>query len=264
MRLPLYQVDAFAAAVFEGNPAAVCPLPEWLEDSVLQAIAAENNLSETAFFLPGRDEIPLRWFTPTEEVPLCGHATLAAGFIVLDVLEPDRSSVRFESLSGPLTVQRDGNGFSLDLPRVPLSAVDRCPGEVSEGLGVEPTEVLISTADPNYVAILESEESVRNLRPDLHVLERLHPYGVAVSARGSSVDFVSRYFAPGYGIDEDPVTGSIHCALAPYWGERLGRQSLRAAQLSPRGGVLRIRLDGSRVHLWGQAVLYLSGEIVLD
>lgn len=262
-RIPLWQVDAFGDAVFQGNPAAVCPLPAWLPDETLQAVAGENNLSETAFLLPDRDPIPLRWFTPTEEVPLCGHATLAAGFVVLTFLAPERDAVSFSSKSGPLRVAREERGFSLDFPAVAMERVERVPDELVDGLHVEPAEVWTTPADPNYVAILDGEAAVAGLRPDLSLLERLHPHGVAVSAAGTSADFVSRYFAPGYGIPEDPVTGSIHCALGPYWAGRLGRASLDAAQLSRRGGRLRVRVAEGRVHLTGGAACYLTGEIHL-
>lgn len=260
-RIPLYQVDAFAEAVFQGNPAAVCPLPAWLPDETLQAVAAENNLSETAFLLADRDPIPLRWFTPTEEVPLCGHATLAAGFVVLTFLAPERETVRFASRSGPLTVSRSEGGFALDFPALSMERVEAVPDGLVDGLGVEPVEVWVTRDDPNYLAILESEAAVAGLQPDLTLLERLHPHGVAVSAAGESADFVSRYFAPGYGIPEDPVTGSIHCALGPYWARHLGRDALEALQLSPRGGRLGVRVGDGRVHLTGGAVCYLTGEI---
>lgn len=262
MKLPIHQVDAFADSLFQGNPAAVCLLTEWLPDGVLQAIAAENHVSETAFLLPDRDPIPLRWFTPVEEVPLCGHATLAAAFIVLDALHARRDAVTFDSRSGQLVVTRDGAEFSLDFPSL-ASEIVSAPADLIEGLGRTPVETRRVASDPNYLAILGREEDVRALRPDLHALERLHPYGVAVSAPGTNSDFVSRYFAPGYGIPEDPVTGSVHCALGPYWAERLGTDSLRAVQLSTRGGRIGIRVAGERVHLTGGAVLYMSGEIDL-
>ena len=262
-RLPLYQVDAFADEVFQGNPAAVCPLPEWLPDETLQAIAAENNLSETAFLVPGEDPVPLRWFTPRQEVPLCGHATLAAAFVVLTYLEPERDSVTFESRSGPLRVFRDDDGFALDFPALRAEGMDAVPDALPEGLGVDFVDVRVTHEDPNYLAILESQDVVADLQPDLWTLETLHPYGVAVSAPGTATDFVSRYFAPGYGIPEDPVTGSIHCALAPYWAERLGRERLSARQASERGGRLDLVVAGERVHIEGTAVTYMTGEIVV-
>lgn len=270
-RIPLYQIDAFAEEVFQGNPAAVCLLSGWLPDETLRAIAAENNLSETAFLVleesgglyPEREQVPIRWFTPTEEVPLCGHGTLAAGFVVLDILYPDWEAVTFSSESGPLRVSREVEGFSLDLPALPVKHVQTPPDLLRKGLDVEPVEVWVTEADPNYLAIVESEQAVLSLEPDLRVLERLHPYGVAVSAPGESADFVSRYFAPGYGIPEDPVTGSIHCALGPHWARRLGRSTLSALQLSGRRGQLNVGVKGDRVHLAGGAALYLTGEAQL-
>lgn len=262
-RVPLYQVDAFAESVFRGNPAAVCPLPGWLPDETLRAVAAENALSETAFFLPDEDPMPLRWFTPVQEVPLCGHATLAAGFVVLTRLFPEREVALFSSRSGSLTVSREGAGFSLDLPALPLERAEPPPPPLVRGLGVEPVEVWIGREDPNYFAVLDDEAAVAALRPDLALLEGLHPRGVAATAPGESADFVSRYFAPGYGIPEDPVTGSIHCALGLYWADRLGRRRLEARQLSRRGGRIGVRVEGERVHLTGAAACYMSGEIHL-
>lgn len=264
MRLPLYQVDAFAEDVFQGNPAAVCPLPDWPSDETLQAIAAENNLSETAFLLPEEDPVPLRWFTPREEVPLCGHATLAAAFVVLTFLAPDRDAVTFASRGGPLRVSRDDDGrFALDFPALRTERADAVPEGLREAMGVDFADLRVNHEDPNYFAILDGEARVADLRPDLRTLETLHPYGVAVSAPGTSTDFVSRYFAPGYGIPEDPVTGSIHCALGPYWGDRLGRASLTALQLSYRQGRLSVELREGRVILVGGAACYLTGEIRL-
>lgn len=274
-RIPIYQVDAFADAVFGGNPAAVCPLAagEWLPDETLQAIAAENNLSETAFLLPDRDPVPLRWFTPRCEVKLCGHATLASGLVVLEVLRPDQDAVAFETMSGRLVVRRDegaGRGgddvpirLSMDFPAIGSERLDE--GEVPEvlldGLDAAPEEIRMTADDWNYVAVFGDEKAIASLRPNFTLLERLHPHGVSVTAPGRGVDCVSRYFVPSYGIPEDPVTGSIHCALAPYWAERLGRSTLTAVQLSKRRGRLELAVVGERVHLRGSAVIYLSGEI---
>lgn len=264
-RVPFFQVDAFADAVFQGNPAAVCVLSGWLPDGTLQAIAEENNLSETAFLVEGEEPVPLRWFTPREEVPLCGHATLAAGHVVLELLAPDRDAVTFASGSGPLTVSRDGGDgrFALDFPALGLEVVRTPPAALRRGLGVEPAEVLVNHDDPNYFVVLDDEERLSALRPELTPFEELHPYGVAVTAPGRSTDFVSRYFAPSYGIPEDPVTGSIHCALGPYWADRSGRRTLDARQLSPRGGRLAISVRDTRVRLAGGTALYLSGELLL-
>ncbi len=267
-RIPIYQVDAFADAVFGGNPAAVCPLDEWLPDETLQAIAAENNLSETAFLISGRDPVPLRWFTPRLEVKLCGHATLASAFVLFEFLEPGRERVNFETMSGRLGVTREEDRLSMDFPAIGSERVASAdiPAALIDGLGAEPDEVRITDDDWNYVAVFSDADTVAGLQPDFRLIEQLHPYGVAATGPGgvgtaTDVDFVSRYFVPGYGIPEDPVTGSIHCALAPYWGDRLGRVRLSAHQVSERGGRLDIQLAGDRVHLAGTAVTYMTGEI---
>lgn len=262
MRLPYYQVDAFADRVFRGNPAGVCLLSGWLPDSLLQAIAAENNLSETAFVAMDREPAHIRWFTPTAEVPLCGHATLAAGAVLLGILDPQCPRVEFHSRSGVLAVGRVGDRYHVDLPRLELEPCAP-PAVLADALGLPTGDVWVCRADPNYYVILNSENEVAALRPDLSLLTRLHPCGVAVSAPGHSADFVSRYFAPGYGIPEDPVTGSIHCGLGPLWGDRLNRSSLVAVQLSPRGGRLELEVGDETVRLWGEAVTYLSGQIVV-
>lgn len=260
-RVPLYWVDAFADAVGEGNPAAVCPLEDWLPDDVLRAVAAENGLSETAFVLTDRDPMDLRWFAPAGEVELCGHATLAAAFVVLTLLEPQREDVTFATRAGDLTVSRQGDGFTLELPVLSMRREKTVPRHLAAGLGAEPSGVWSTADDPNYVAIFGSEEDVRALEPDLSRLERLHPCGVAVSAPGESVDYVCRYFAPGYGIPEDPVTGSIQCSLGPYWAHRLDRSDLAAAQLSRRGGRLDIQVAGDRVRITGRVTCYMTGAI---
>lgn len=260
--LKLYQIDAFADRVFRGNPAAVVPLEAWLPDTTLQAVAAENNLAETAFFVPDGAGYHLRWFTPRQEVPLCGHATLASAYVILRHLTPEASRVEFSSLSGRLTVTRDGDGFTLDFPSLELDPVPEPPGQLLLGLVRQPMEVFrVGTADPNYYAVYGGEADVRALKPNLAVLESLHPFGVVATGPGTATDFVSRCFAPSYGIPEDPVTGSIHCALTPYWAARLGRSELTAWQASERGGLLRCRLRGGRVYLTGPAVQYLEGTI---
>lgn len=259
MRIPLYQIDAFASRAFAGNPAAVCPLDGWPEDGLLQAIAQENNLSETAFFVPEGDGFRIRWFTPVTEVDLCGHATLAAAFVIFNT-QPGRSGeVVFESHSGLLRVRRDGEWLVLDFP---AEAVQPCatPAALLDGLGVAPLMVLAGT---DYLVLLADEVAVRALRPDMRHLERLDRRGVIVTAPGREADFVSRFFAPRCGIDEDPVTGSAHCVLTPFWAGRLGRQRLRAQQLSRRGGELWCELRGERVAIAGQAVQYLVGQITL-
>ena len=259
MKLPLYQLDAFSSSVFAGNPAAVVPLPDWLDDRLLQSIAAENNLSETAFFVRGPRGIELRWFTPGTEVDLCGHATLATASLILDQLGPERDAVAFETRSGRLMVQRDGEGFAMDFPADPPSPVEPCAGLV-EALGVQPVEVL---AARDYLVRLADEGSVRRLVPDLTALARVDRRGVIVTAPGQAYDFVSRFFAPGAGVPEDPVTGSAHCTLAPYWAERLGKRELRAFQVSARGGEVVCAHLGERVRLWGRCVFYLEGQITI-
>jgi len=259
MKLPLYQLDAFSGRVFGGNPAAVCPLGDWLDDGLLQAIAAENNLAETAFFVRGPRGIELRWFTPTIEVDLCGHATLATAALILDHLGPERDAVAFETRSGRLMVQRDGEGFAMDFPADPPAPVEPCAGLV-EALGAQPLEIL---AGRDYLVRLADESTVRRLVPDLAALARVDRRGVIVTAPGQVYDFVSRFFAPGAGVPEDPVTGSAHCALAPYWSRELGKRELRAFQLSARGGEVLCAHLGDRVRLWGRCAFYLEGQITV-
>jgi len=259
MRIPLYQIDAFASRVFAGNPAAVCPLEAWLDDALLQSVAEENHLSETAFFVPEGDGYRLRWFTPETEVDLCGHATLATAFVLFEYLRPELDSVTFSSRSGPLTVSRAGELLSLDFPALSLSAplpVD----DAAAALGVRPVEV---RSGMDLFVVLESEAQVRALQPDLERVKQLGGRGLIATAQGVEADFVSRFFAPACGIPEDPVTGSAHCALTPYWSERLGRHELRALQLSPRGGELFCLAMGERVKIAGRAVRYLEGVIFL-
>lgn len=257
MNVPLHQVDAFTSRVFGGNPAAVCPLPEWIPDATLQAIAAENNLSETAFLVGGEGRYAIRWFTPVNEVDLCGHATLAAAHVVFGA-DPSRAEVTFSSRSGDLRVSRDGALYDLDFPARPARAV-AAPPALREALGRAPGEVL--AAERDYLAVFGSEDEVRALRPDMARLATLDRPGVIVTAAGDGVDFVSRFFAPRYGIPEDPVTGSAHCTLVPYWAARLGKDELDARQVSERGGELRCRLRGDRVTIAGRAVTYLVGAI---
>ncbi len=257
MRLPIYQIDAFTQQLFSGNPAAVVPLPRWLPDTVLQAIAAENNLAETAFVVPQGMDYLLRWFTPETEVRLCGHATLAAASALFRHRHPDRQVLRFSTLSGWLTVSQEGERLSLDSPILPAEPV-ATPPALSAALGEPPLEVLLAR---DYLAVYRDEATVRALMPDMSRLRFPEALGVIVTAPGGDCDFVSRFFAPGAGIPEDPVTGSAHCTLVPYWAERLGRADLCARQVSWRGGELQCRLDGDRVHLGGHAVHYLDGWI---
>ena len=259
MKIPIYQVDAFASAVFSGNPAAVCLLDAWLDDGVLQSIAAENNLSETAFLVSRGEMFELRWFTPAAEVALCGHATLAAAKVLFDLRGWKEEAIRFRTRQrGVLTVAKRGEWFEMDFPALPARPVAP-PAGLAAALGAEPRQVLESTDD--WLAVLDDEATVRELKPDFAALKNFHCRCIVPTARGDAVDFVSRAFAPRYGIPEDPVTGSAHCALAPYWAGVLGKDDLRAFQVSARGGEVRCRVAGDRVKLAGQAVVYLEGAI---
>jgi predicted PhzF superfamily epimerase YddE/YHI9 len=258
MKLPLYQLDAFTGRLFAGNPAAVCPLQRWLSDATMQAIAAENNLSETAFLVPEGSDFGLRWFTPLVEVDLCGHATLASGKVVFEHLWPGTSSVRFRTRSGMLGVVEQGDWLELDFPVRPAAPCDP-PAGLLDAVGGTPLEVRRSVRD--YLVVYATQAEVAALRPAMAPLAALGLVGVIATARGEESDFVSRFFAPGAGIDEDPVTGSAHCVLAPYWARELGKNALEARQISKRGGVLRCQLRGERVGIAGQVVLYLEGTI---
>jgi PhzF family phenazine biosynthesis protein len=270
MEIPLYQVDAFASAPFRGNPAAVCPLDQWLNDETLQAIAAENNLSETAFYVHHNGRYRLRWFTPTVEVDLCGHGTVAAACVILEIRrETDGShvsaqvasqgfsQVEFDSRSGELTVARENDLYVLDFPsRPPLECAD--DPALFEALGVRPAAFL-RTGD--CFCVFETEDQVRALAPDMSKLMTVDCRGVIVTAPGKDCDFVSRFFAPRAGIPEDPVTGSAHTTLIPYWSQKLGKKKLFARQVSQRGGELWCEDRGARVGIGGRAVKYLEGYI---
>lgn len=258
MRTPIFQLDAFTNRRFSGNPAAVMPMDRFPDDAVMQAIAAENNLAETAFLVPEGGDYRLRWFTPVTEVPLCGHATLASAAVVMERLEPGRTAAVFHSKSGPLTVTRTGTAYVLDFPTRLAEKTSPPPG-LADALGAEPMEVFVNAF--NYMAVLGSAEVVRRLAPDMSSIARLDRPGVIVTAAGEGgYDCVSRYFAPAKGIPEDPVTGAAHCMLAPYWAARLHKSELRAHQASKRGGELTCRVVGERVELEGQCVFYLEGE----
>jgi len=260
MHLPVFHVDAFAGKAFEGNPAAVCPLAEWLDDEQLRLVSAENNLSETAFFVLRAGIYQLRWFTPRCEVKLCGHATLATAFVIMQILASAGEKVRFETrFSGAIEVWREGELFCMDFPSLPPWSCPTPPPELTEGLGRKPASVL--QIEDNYFAVYERAKEVKEIQPNLSLLEKLHPFGVAITAAGEDVDFVSRYFAPSYGIAEDPVTGSTHCSLAPYWADRLGKKNLHARQVSERGGELWCEVNESRVVIKGNAVLTLRSEM---
>jgi len=259
MKIPIYQVDAFSKTVFGGNPAAVCPLDSWLYDATLQHIAAENNLSETAFLVPRAGEYEIRWFTPVVEVPLCGHATLASGWVVLNALDPKRPAVRFFGKSGELVVARDGDKLAMKLPRYdPLPAI--APASLVPALGEKPREILAT--EHKLLCVYDGAESIVDMRPDMTALARLDR-SVCVTAPGGAFgcDFVSRFFAPASGIPEDPVTGSAHCLLTPYWAKQLKRDSLFAKQISKRGGEIWCLLGDRDVTLTGHVAPYLVGEI---
>jgi PhzF family phenazine biosynthesis protein len=260
MQIRVYHIDAFTDRLFGGNPAAVCPLDSWLPDATMQAIAAENNLSETAFFVREGDDCALRWFTPKVEVDLCGHATLASAHVIFQ-REPSRGSVAFRTVkAGTLTVMRTGEKLAMDFPARPPKPVT-APHGLAAALGKAPTDVL---AARDYMAVYDSSADVAVLAPDFAALGKLDCFAVIATAPGENgVDFVSRFFAPAQGVPEDPVTGSSHCTLAPYWGRRLGKTHLEALQISPRGGKLSCTLVNDRVVIAGKAVLYLEGTITI-
>lgn len=258
MSLQYFQVDAFTRRVFSGNPAGVCPLEAWLPDSTLQAIAAENNLSETAFIVGRGGAYELRWFTPTVEVDLCGHATLAAAFVIFQELGFAGHELGFKTKSGPLGAVREGEIITLDFPAWPAKRCEEVPAILAEALGWLPRE-LFKTRD--YLAVFSSEEEIRSLQPDLSLLAKLDCLGVICTAPGVESDFVSRFFAPGAGVPEDPVTGSAHSTLIPYWSARLGKSRLFARQLSARGGELFCEDRGGRVGIGGHAVLYGRAQL---
>lgn len=259
MKIRQYQVDAFASRAFEGNPAAVCPLERWLDDGLLQAIAAENNLSETAFFVPSDKGFRLRWFTPASEVDLCGHATLATAHVLFAHLGHPGQAITFETRSGTLTVKRKSDLLEMDFPARPPTP---CASFelLARALGRQPLEVL--RAD-DYLVVFDSEAAVRGIRPDFGLLGTLELRGMIITAPGSSDDFVSRFFAPRLGIPEDPVTGSAHCTLAHYWAGRLGKHLLTARQVSKRSGSIICELKGDRVLLSGSAITFMEAEITL-
>jgi PhzF family phenazine biosynthesis protein len=261
MRIPIYQVDAFASAVFSGNPAAVCILDEWIDDRLLQSIAAENNLSETAFLVQTGSGFDLRWFTPVTEVALCGHATLASAFVLFVCRKWNGDTIRFQTReSGRLMVGRRGDILEMDFPaRHPFPMTP--PVGLGEALGIAFQEVYGSVED--LLVVLENEKAVLGVRPAFAELERVDCRGVIITAPGNRSDFVSRFFAPKEGIPEDPVTGSAHCVLIPYWARVLGKEDLHARQVSKRGGELFCRHAGERVRISGRAALYLEGTITI-
>lgn len=260
MKLPIYRISAFTQDVFAGNPAAVCPLDQWLDDALLQAIASENNLSETAFIVASDDGWRLRWFTPEMEVDLCGHATLAAAWVITRHLDPSAREVRFYTRSGPLAVRVDGDLLRMDFPAQPATRLEPPPDALIRGLGCEPRFAGVAEY---YLAVLDNASEVSALQPDFKELSKLDRIGVIVTAPGWDVDFVSRFFAPTAGVPEDPVTGSAHCTLVPYWAKRLGKQSMVARQVSKRSGDLLCQDCGERVEIAGHAVPYFTGELIV-
>jgi PhzF family phenazine biosynthesis protein len=264
MRLTLHQVDAFTTKRFHGNPAAIVPLDQWLPDETMQLIAAENNLAETAFYVNTGDRYHIRWFTPGAEVDLCGHATLATAYVILQIRSTERdpkARVVFDSKSGELIVDRDGDLFTLDFPARPPVPCEPDPALVA-ALGAKPAEILTAR---DYLCVFDTEEEVRALKPNLQAIAALDKFAVIVTAPGGSshepCDFVSRFFAPAKGVPEDPVTGSAHCTLVPYWSKRLGKTKLHARQVSQRGGELWCEYLGDRVKMAGNAVEYMEGQI---
>lgn len=260
MELQLYQVDAFASRQFEGNPAAVCPLEKWLPDHTMQAIANENNLAETAFFVPDGKVYHIRWFTPAKEVDLCGHATLASAWVLFNMLGHEAPRVDFQSRSGPLSVDREDEDLVLDFPAQPPVPCE-IPAAIS---GAFEGTIARCLRSEDYVVVFNNMQDVKTAKPDLSLLEKLDLRGVIITAPSTDCDFVARFFAPRYGIPEDPVTGSAYTQLAPYWESRLGSKRFTVKQLSPRGGRLSCQVVKDRVRIWGRAVLYMEGKIRID
>lgn len=260
MNLQIFQVDAFTREPFHGNPAAVVPLESWLPTQTMLDIAAENNLAETAFFVKQDDAYELRWFTPEVEMDLCGHATLASAFVLWNELRFEGNEIAFKTKSGELRVAKDGDLMVMDFPSRPPIDTD-APEGLAEALGGKPEAVLKSR---DILAVFGSEAEILALRPDFRAIVELGVHAIIVTAPGEKSDFVSRFFAPAVGVDEDPVTGSAHCTLIPYWAERLGKNELFARQVSRRGGEIFCELRGDRVKMAGNAVLYLKGEIFVE
>ena len=260
MELDLYQIDAFTDMPFEGNPAAVIPLKTWLPDSIMRSIAEENNLSETAFFIPTKKGFHIRWFTPKTEVDLCGHATLAAAYVLFNILGYNKDRIEFESKSGTLTVLQKDDWLVMDLPaQSPIPC--NVPYEIVRAFDKVPIECLRSE---DYIVVFETESDILSIKPDMDYLKRLDLRGVIITARSTQYDFVSRFFAPKYGIDEDPVTGSAHTQLIPYWTRILGKTKMKAKQVSSRGGEIVCELHDDRVLISGKAVKYLEGKVELN
>jgi PhzF family phenazine biosynthesis protein len=260
MSLKLYQVDAFASSVFEGNPAAVVPLNEWLPDEKMQKIALENNLSETAFFIPTENGFHIRWFTPLAEVKLCGHATLASAHVLFHHFNYSENEIRFDSLSGLLTVTRKDDLIYLNFPAPALSEVE-IPENLGKAFQFQPVKCIKGRDD--YMLIFENEAEIQDIKPDFQQIIESKTRGIIVTAKSTEFDFVSRFFAPSVGVNEDPVTGSAHTMLIPFWAKELGKNELTAKQVSQRGGILYCKYLGERVEIGGKAITYLTGEIFI-
>ena len=259
MKLTIYQVDAFAEKVFQGNPAAVIPLEDWLEEDLMQKIAMENNLSETAFFVKADAEYHIRWFTPEFEIDLCGHATLASAYIIKNFVEPHLAEVNFTTQkAGSLRAMARDGIYTLDFP-ARMAQPCKTPRQLFKSLNISTAVEVLKSRD--YFVVLPNEEAVKNAEPDFALIKELDSVGVIITAKGQSADVVSRCFYPGAGIPEDPVTGSAHCNIVPYWSDKLGKTKLFCKQLSPRGGDLHCELEGDRVLMSGKCVLFLEGEI---
>ena len=260
MKIPMYQVDAFTGEIFKGNPAAICILEEWIDDKLMQNIAMENNLSETAFCIVKEDICELRWFTPEEEIDLCGHATLATAFVIFEILNYPSNKIKFATQSGILEIEKDDENIIMDFPSIELIKT-QITEKLIKGLGKEPKEVYESR---DLMLIYDSEQDIKDLKPNIEELKLIDTVGIIVTARGKEVDFVSRYFAPSCGVLEDPVTGSAPCTLVPYWSKILGKKKLVAQQLSQRGGILKCEDLGVKVKIYGKVKLFFKGEIYLD
>ena len=259
MELSIYQIDAFSSCVFKGNPAAVCPLDEWLPDEIMQSIAEENNLSETAFFVPKDDGFHIRWFTPASEVDLCGHATLGSAYVLFNILGYEKEAIQFDSKSGILVVTKQDDWLTLDFPKQPPVSC-KTPKEIVLAFNKEPIECMMSK---DIIAIFDNEIDIESANPNFEQLKKLDSRGVIITAKSMRYDFVARFFAPKYGIPEDPVTGSAYTQLAPYWASKLGKQKFKVKQLSLRGGELYCEIRGDRVLISGKATKYMEGKITI-
>lgn len=261
MKFQLFQVDAFTGKIFGGNPAAVCPLEKWLPDEIMQKIANENNLAETAFYVKKDDDYELRWFTPVKEVNLCGHATLATAFVMFEIFKFNKPQINFHTRSGILSVKKEKDILKMNFPADKIIKIEPLP-LIAEALSIQPAELVEAwKGKDDYMVILPSQKHVEDLEPDFRLIRRLGSRGIICTSKGGNVDFVSRCFYPQYGIDEDPVTGSAHTTLTPYWAEKLKKKKLIAKQISKRGGDIMCELLNDRVEISGQACLYMVAEI---